>query len=76
MPIKKFFSAILLAAVSIFAAGQEQATPYDLIRPVWPLTWDEAIFDKFDTTVTTKKNMVPKNRTPAAYKATIISRIL
>lgn len=69
MPNKKFFSAILLAAVSIFAAGQEQATPYDLIRPVWPLTWDEAIFDKFDTTVTTKKNMVPKNRTPAAYKA-------
>lgn len=68
MPIKTFFKAILLAAVSVFAAVQDLPTPYDLIRPVWPLTWDEAIFDQFDTTVSVKHNMVPKNRTPAAYK--------
>lgn len=67
MPNKMFFKAILLAAVSVFAAGQEQPTPYDLIRPVWPLTWDESVFDNFDTNVTVKKNMVPKNRTPTDY---------
>lgn len=42
-------------------------TPYDLIRPVFPLNWDSTIFDQFDTTVTQKRNMVPKNRTPAIY---------
>lgn len=69
MPKKTFLKTILFTAITIFAAGQEQATPYDLIRPTWPLTWDESMFDNFDTTVTRKKNMVPKNRTPAAYKA-------
>ena len=67
MPIKKSLTAVLLAVVAALAAGQELPTPYDLIRPVWPLTWDESAFDKFDTSVTKKKNMVPKNRTPAAF---------
>ena len=49
------------------AVDKNQSTPYDLIRPVWPLTWDESVFDRFDTTVTKKHNMVPKNRKPAAY---------
>ena len=70
MPIKKYlFAALSLAAFAshAFAAGQQQPMPYDLIRPTWPLTWDEAIFDKFDTSITTNRGPVPKNRTPAAY---------
>ena len=59
---------IAVAAMSAMAAtGQEQSTPYDLIRPVYPLTWDTTVFNHFDTTVTHKHNMVPKNRTPASY---------
>ena len=68
VPIKKYLLA-LTAATCVMAAQQEQPTPYDLIRPTWPLTWDESAFNRFDTTVTKKKNMVPKNRTPASYKA-------
>ncbi len=49
------------------AAQQEQPTPYDLIRPTFPLTWDSTVFKNFDTSVTKKKNMLPKNLTPAAY---------
>lgn len=70
MPVKKnLFAALTIAAfVSFaFAAEQEQPTPYDLIRPVYPLTWDTTVFDHYDTTVTKKHNMVPRNRTPASY---------
>ncbi len=49
------------------AAQQEQPTPYDLLRPTFPLTWDSTVFKNFDTSVTKKKNMLPKNLTPAAY---------
>jgi len=66
VPVKKFLSIALLAAVSAFAAGQQQPTPYDLIRPVWPLTWDSTVFDHF-VPDPTPKNPIPKNRTPAAY---------
>ncbi|PWJ36666.1 glycoside hydrolase family 9 protein [Fibrobacter succinogenes] len=66
MSIKKYLLA-LCAATSVMAAQQEQPTPYDLIRPTFPLTWDSTVFDRFDTTVTKKHNMVPRNRTPAAY---------
>ena len=66
MSIKKYLLA-LCAASSVMAAQQEQPTPYDLIRPVYPLTWDTTVFDHYDTTVTKKHNMVPKNRTPASY---------
>ena len=48
-------------------AQQEQPTPYDLIRPTFPLTWDSTVFKHFDTSVTKKKNMLPQNLTPAAY---------
>jgi len=61
--IKKYLLA-LCAATSIMA---EDPTPYELIRPVFPLTWDTTVFKNFDTTVTRKKNMLPKNLTPAAY---------
>ena len=70
MPVRKnLFAALTVAAfVSFaFAAEQEQPTPYDLIRPVYPLTWDTTIFDRYDTSVTIKHNVVPKNRTPASY---------
>ena len=66
MSIKKYLFA-LCAATSVMAAQQEQPTPYDLIRPTYPLTWDSTVFNRFDTTVTNKHNMVPKNRTPASY---------
>ncbi len=67
VPLKKYLLATLFAASTLMAADNGQATPYDLIRPVWPLTWDTTVFDRFDTTVTTKHNMVPRNRKPAAY---------
>lgn len=35
-----FVVPILLLATCIFAVEQEQPTPYDLIRPVWPTVWD------------------------------------
>lgn len=58
----------MTAATALMAAvDKNQSTPYDLIRPVWPLTWDSAAFNNFDTTVTIKHNMVPKNRKPAAF---------
>ena len=63
MSIRKYLLA-LCAAVSVMA---EDPTPYDLIRPVFPLTWDTTVFKDFDTSVTRKKNMLPKNLTPAAY---------
>ena len=44
-------------------------TPYDLIRPVYPLTWDAAAFDQFDVSVTQKTGMLPAEKTPESYKA-------
>ncbi|MCQ2108166.1 MAG: glycoside hydrolase family 9 protein [Fibrobacter sp.] len=68
MPLKKLALVALTAATTLMAATDKtQPTPYDLIRPVWPLTWDESVFDRYDTTVTKKHNMVPKNRKPAAF---------
>ena len=66
MSIKKYLVALCTATAMTFAAD-EDPTPYDLIRPVFPLTWDSTVFKDFDTSVTRKKNMLPKNLTPAAY---------
>lgn len=66
MSIRKYLFA-LCAAVGFSSAQQQQATPYDLIRPIYPLTWDSTVFKNFDTSVTKKKNMLPKNLTPASY---------
>ena len=52
-------------AVSALAAD----TPYDLIRPVYPLSWDDTIIGTYDTTVTKRHGMLPKDATPASYKA-------
>lgn len=63
---------LLLFVFSVTNAQQNLPTPYDLIRPVYPLTWDSTVFDNYDTTVTTKKGMVPKNRTPASFAPTAL----
>ena len=57
-----------LGAISISAAFAA-STPYDLIRPAWPLSWDAKVFDSFDVTVTKKTGMLPKNKTPESFKA-------
>lgn len=57
-----------LAAISASTA-MAATTPYDLIRPTWPLSWDAKVFEKFDTTVTKKFGMLPKEATPASFKA-------
>lgn len=67
MLIKNILVLMAAAATFSLAAEQEQATPYDLIRPIYPLTWDTTVFNNFDTTVTQKHGMLPKNKTPASY---------
>ena len=58
---------ILFFVVPLAIAQQEQPTPYDLIRPTFPLTWDTTVFDHYDASVTKKKNTVPKIRTTPFY---------
>ena len=60
--------ASTLAALSATAA-MAATTPYDLIRPTWPLSWDAKVFENFDTTITKKTGMLPKDATPASFKA-------
>ena len=40
-----FIVCIFAFVVFATAAEQEQPTPYDLIRPIWPMTWDTAATD-------------------------------
>ena len=54
-----------LSATAAFAA----TTPYDLIRPTWPLSWDKKAISKFDTTVTKKHGVLNIPATPESYKA-------
>lgn len=54
-----------LSASAAFAA----TTPYDLIRPTWPLSWDAKVFENFDTTVTKKIGVLNIPATPASFKA-------
>jgi hypothetical protein len=54
-----------LSASTAFAA----TTPYDLIRPTWPLSWDAKVFENFDTTVTKKHGVLNIPATPESYKA-------
>ena len=66
--------ATAIVAISILTALSASATfaattPYDLIRPTWPLSWDAKAFDAFDVTVTKKTGMLPKNKTPESFKA-------
>ncbi|MCQ2101902.1 MAG: glycoside hydrolase family 9 protein [Fibrobacter sp.] len=63
-----FLIALVLACcTALFAVEQEQPTPYDLIRPIWPMTWDTAATDNGGTVesfssyqpFTKKRNTVP-----------------
>ena len=65
MSIKKYLLA-LCAAISFVAAQHEQPTPYDLIRPVWPLSWDSTIF-KTNFTPGPKRVSLPSKNTPEFY---------
>ena len=62
---------IAIAASLAFSATAAMAatTPYDLIRPTWPLSWDSTAISKFDTTVTKKKGVLNIPATPASFKA-------
>lgn len=62
IPISIF---LLISATATIAA----TTPYDLIRPSWPLSWDTTVFSTFDTTVTNNKDVLPTEKTPANFKA-------
>jgi hypothetical protein len=64
--LRKGLIAFVLAAVTAMAADQVLPTPYDLIRPVWPLTWDSTIFNT-NFTAGPKRNSLPDINTPAAY---------
>ena len=66
MSFRKGLIAFVLAAVAAMAADQNLPTPYDLIRPVWPLTWDSTIFNT-NFTAGPKRNSLPDINTPAAY---------
>jgi spermidine/putrescine-binding protein len=71
MKKSKKMKPIAIAASLAFSATAAMAatTPYDLIRPTWPLSWDAKVFENFDTTVTKKTGMLPKEATPASFKA-------
>ena len=64
MPV---FAYILFFSAALFAVEQEQPTPYDLIRPIWPMVWDTAATDEGGTVESfsqyrpnpTKHNPVP-----------------
>ena len=64
MPV---FAFILLFSAALFAVEQEQPTPYDLIRPIWPMKWDTSATDDGGTVESfsqyvpnkTKHNPVP-----------------
>lgn len=68
-PRRGFFCGALLAVLTwgtfFPAVAQIESTPYDLIRPVWPLTWDPTIFDTFVPGV--RQNSLPVNRTPQDF---------
>ena len=40
---------LFLVSLSFAAVDQEQPTPYDLIRPIWPMKWDTAATDNGGT---------------------------
>ncbi|WP_407440461.1 glycoside hydrolase family 9 protein [Fibrobacter sp.] len=62
-----FVVPILLFAAMAFAVEQEQPTPYDLVRPVWPTVWDTIPTDEGGTVESFSKfsgNPVRHNTVP------------
>ncbi|NLB64316.1 MAG: glycoside hydrolase [Fibrobacter sp.] len=60
----RFIIVLLLSCLTAFA--QIEPTPFELIRPVFPLSWDSTIFDQYVPGM--RSNSVPTNLTPAAYE--------
>ena len=71
MKKSKKMKPIAIAASLAFSATAAMAatTPYDLIRPTWPLSWDAKVFEDFDTTVTKKHGVLNIPATPESFKA-------
>ena len=58
-----FFIVLFFAlAVNLIAAEQEQPTPYDLIRPMWPMKWDTAATDDGGTVESFSKYVPNKKK--------------
>lgn len=56
---------LFLSAASVFAVEQEQPTPYDLIRPIWPMIWDTASVENGGTVESFSKFVPnPRKRNP------------
>ena len=64
-PLAIVSAVAALSASAAFAA----TTPYDLIRPTWPLSWDSTAIGKFDTTGTKQLGTLNIAKTPASFKA-------
>ena len=63
---------LCLLATFSFAVDQEQATPYDLIRPVWPLVWDTASVENGGTVESFSKFVPnPSKRKPVPQVGTV-----
>ena len=71
MKKSKKMKPIAIAASLAFSATTAMAatTPYDLIRPTWPLSWDETAISKFDTSVTKRIGVLNIPATPESFKA-------
>ena len=71
MKKSKKMKPIAIAASLAFSATAAMAatTPYDLIRPTWPLSWDSTAISKFDTTVTHRVGVLNIPATPESFKA-------
>lgn len=66
---KPLLAASAIAALSAMAASAA-TTPYDLIRPTWPLSWDSTEFENFDDTTGVEIiGALPKEVVPPNFKA-------
>ncbi|MBQ5464082.1 MAG: glycoside hydrolase family 9 protein [Fibrobacter sp.] len=59
----------MVALGTAIATSASESTPYDLIRPVYPLKWDNDAFDKFELANTENTGLLPKEKKPESYKA-------
>ncbi|MBO7412732.1 MAG: glycoside hydrolase family 9 protein [Fibrobacter sp.] len=58
-----FFIVLFFALTTlVVAAEQEQPTPYDLIRPIWPMKWDTAATDDGGTVESFSKYVPNKEK--------------
>lgn len=64
---KTFLTASAFVALSVTAATAA-TTPYDLIRPTWPLSWDSAAFENF-VPAENVLSPLPKEVIPPNFKA-------